>query len=65
MTKTLDSSKTHARFTNEELLLDAAEQLLVEVGYAGITTRHELPRNATGKVLKRELKDQEEQPAAK
>ena len=39
MTKTLDSSKTHARFTNEELLLDAAERLLVEVGYAGITTR--------------------------
>jgi fatty-acyl-CoA synthase len=25
----------------------------------------ELPRNATGKVLKRELKDQEEEPAAK
>jgi AcrR family transcriptional regulator len=39
MTKTLDSSKTRARFTNEELLLDAAEQLLVEVGHAGITTR--------------------------
>jgi AcrR family transcriptional regulator len=39
MTKTLDSSKTRARFTNEELLLDAAERLLVEVGYAGITTR--------------------------
>ena len=39
MTKTLGSSKTHARFTNEELLLDAAERLLVDVGYAGVTTR--------------------------
>jgi AcrR family transcriptional regulator len=39
MTKPLESTKTRARFTNEELLLDAAERLLVEVGYAGITTR--------------------------
>ena len=39
MTKTLDSTKTSARRTNEELLLDAAERLLVDVGYAGITTR--------------------------
>jgi AcrR family transcriptional regulator len=38
MTKTLES-KTRVRFTNEELLLDAAERLLVEVGFAGITTR--------------------------
>jgi AcrR family transcriptional regulator len=28
-----------ARSTAEEALLDAAERLLVEVGYAGITTR--------------------------
>ena len=39
MTKSLESTKTHTRFTNEELLLDAAERLLVEVGYARITTR--------------------------
>ena len=39
MTKTVESAKSNARHTNEELLLDAAEQLLVEVGYAGITTR--------------------------
>ena len=39
MTKTLGSAKSHARFTNEELLLDAAERLLVDVGYARITTR--------------------------
>jgi AcrR family transcriptional regulator len=39
MTKTIDSSKTSTRRTNEELLLDAAERLLVDVGYAGITTR--------------------------
>src|SRR2546421_10216194 len=31
--------KTAARSTAEEALLDAAERLLVEVGYAGITTR--------------------------
>jgi AcrR family transcriptional regulator len=31
--------KTHARFAAEEALLDAAERLLVDVGYAGITTR--------------------------
>ena len=31
--------KTAARSAAEEALLDAAEQLLVEVGYAGITTR--------------------------
>jgi len=35
MTKTV----TSARATAEEALLDAAERLLVEVGYAGITTR--------------------------
>ena len=39
MTKTLEPSRASARSTNEELLLDAAERLLVEVGYAGITTR--------------------------
>jgi AcrR family transcriptional regulator len=33
------AGKTPARFTAEEALLDAAERLLVEVGYAGITTR--------------------------
>jgi AcrR family transcriptional regulator len=31
--------KTAARSTAEDALLDAAERLLVEVGYAGITTR--------------------------
>jgi len=31
--------KTQARSTAEEALLDAAERLLVNVGYAGITTR--------------------------
>ena len=31
--------KTAARSTAEELLLDAAERLLVELGYGGITTR--------------------------
>ena len=35
----LDVSKTTARSAAEELLLDAAERLLVEVGYLGITTR--------------------------
>ena len=30
-----------------------------------IVFMNELPRNATGKVLKRVLKDQEEEPAAK
>ena len=39
MTKTADPTKRSARLTNEELLLDAAERLLVEIGYAGITTR--------------------------
>ena len=39
MTKTVDTTKRSARLTNEELLLDAAERLLVEIGYAGITTR--------------------------
>ena len=39
MTKTVDTTKRSVRFTNEELLLDAAERLLVEIGYAGITTR--------------------------
>jgi AcrR family transcriptional regulator len=33
------ASKTSARSTAEDALLDAAERLLVEVGYAGITTR--------------------------
>jgi AcrR family transcriptional regulator len=32
-------TKTQARSAAEEALLDAAERLLVEVGYAGITTR--------------------------
>ena len=35
----LDVSKTTARSAAEEALLDAAERLLVDVGYAGITTR--------------------------
>jgi AcrR family transcriptional regulator len=39
MTKTVATTKRSARLTNEELLLDAAERLLVEIGYAGITTR--------------------------
>src|SRR5919112_5069936 len=39
MTNTSLTPKTSARSTAEEALLDAAEQLLVEVGYAGITTR--------------------------
>ena len=39
MTKTIETTKRSARLTNEELLLDAAERLLVEVGYANITTR--------------------------
>ena len=33
------ATKTTARFTAEESLLDAAERLLVDVGYARITTR--------------------------
>jgi AcrR family transcriptional regulator len=33
------AQKTAARSTAEEVLLDAAERLLVEVGHAGITTR--------------------------
>lgn len=37
MTET--ATKPTARTTAEEALLDAAERLLVEVGYAGITTR--------------------------
>jgi AcrR family transcriptional regulator len=32
-------NKTEARSVAEEALLDAAERLLVEIGYAGITTR--------------------------
>jgi AcrR family transcriptional regulator len=32
-------TKTEARSTTEEVLLDAAERLLVDVGYPGITTR--------------------------
>jgi AcrR family transcriptional regulator len=40
MTKTAAAAqKTAARSAAEEALLDAAERLLVEVGYAGITTR--------------------------
>ncbi len=39
MTKLADPQKTAARSAAEEALLDAAERLLVEVGYAGITTR--------------------------
>jgi AcrR family transcriptional regulator len=35
----LHVTKTAARSTAEETLLDAAERLLVDVGYAGITTR--------------------------
>lgn len=35
----LPAQKTAARSAAEEALLDAAERLLVEVGYAGITTR--------------------------
>ena len=31
--------KTSARSAAEEALLDAAERLLVDVGYAGVTTR--------------------------
>ena len=33
------AQKTDARFAAEEALLDAAERLLVDVGFAGITTR--------------------------
>src|SRR3954453_6099408 len=39
MTKTLAANKSSARATAEEVLFDAAERLLVEVGYAGISTR--------------------------
>ena len=41
MTKTVDEDPPAApgRAAAEEALLDAAERLLVEVGYAGITTR--------------------------
>jgi AcrR family transcriptional regulator len=35
----LANTQTAQRFKPEEALLDAAERLLVEVGYAGITTR--------------------------
>src|SRR5216117_1674224 len=35
----LHVTKTNARATAEDSLLDAAERLLVDVGYAGITTR--------------------------
>src|SRR3954451_11525415 len=37
MTKTMQ--KTSARAAAEEALFDAAERLLLDVGYAGITTR--------------------------
>ena len=33
------AQKTAARTAAEDALLDAAERLLVDVGYAGITTR--------------------------
>src|SRR5436190_5148401 len=36
---TKESTATTARTSAEDALLDAAERLLVEVGYAGITTR--------------------------
>jgi TetR/AcrR family transcriptional regulator len=39
MTKSTLAQKTTARASAEEALFDAAEQLLVDVGYAGITTR--------------------------
>jgi len=39
MTNSAVAQRTPARFAAEEALLDAAERLLVEVGYAGITTR--------------------------
>ena len=35
----MDATKTSSRSTAEKALLDAAERLLVDVGYAGITTR--------------------------
>jgi AcrR family transcriptional regulator len=35
----MEATKTTARSTAEEALLDAAERLLVDIGYAGITTR--------------------------
>jgi AcrR family transcriptional regulator len=35
----METAKTAARSTAEEALLDAAERLLVDIGYAGITTR--------------------------
>src|SRR5438045_5737434 len=39
MTKALRATKTSARATAEEALFDAAERLLVDIGYAGVTTR--------------------------
>jgi AcrR family transcriptional regulator len=39
MTKTQTAHKSIARAAAEEALFDAAERLLVDVGYAGITTR--------------------------
>ena len=39
MTKTAEANKTAARAAAEEALFGAAERLLAEVGYAGITTR--------------------------
>jgi AcrR family transcriptional regulator len=38
-TMTIATQKTPARTAAEEALLDAAERLLAEVGYAGVTTR--------------------------
>jgi AcrR family transcriptional regulator len=35
----MEATKTSSRSAAEEALLDAAERLLVDVGYAGITTR--------------------------
>src|SRR3954467_10628521 len=39
MTNTVAAQRTPGRAAAEEALLDAAERLLVDVGYAGITTR--------------------------
>src|SRR3954468_24148714 len=39
MTKLRTDPRTSARAAAEEALFDAAERLLVDVGYAGITTR--------------------------
>jgi AcrR family transcriptional regulator len=41
------AQKTAARTAAEEALLDAAERLLIDVGYAGITTRSSRRRRAS------------------